>query len=488
MGINAGGLGRLIWSGGWLTLYRFGFASRPVPGCPDGPLKGVPRAAKCNLKPFKNALRKREGFLSFPKGILTLGTPAIPVGYRRLVATGWLCLAAIALVGAGCTSKGSDPPPARKGEGGVPVAVATAVQKDVPIDIQVIGNVEAYAGITIKAQVTGLLTQVHFREGDYVKKGDLLFTIDQRPFEAQLNQVEANLARDEAQRGQAEANLSRDMAQEKFLRAQVSRYAQLAAEGITSKDQLEQMQANSDALSQAVNADRAAVRSAEAAVTAGRAAVANSKLLLGYTTIRSPLDGRTGNLVVKEGSLVTANMTDLITINQVEPIYVTFAVPEANLPAVKQHMAEHKLPVMAMPQDGASTHETGELTFVDNAVDATTGTIKLKGTFGNSDHQLWPGQFVRVVLRLATKPNALVVPNQAVQTGQDGSFVYVVKQDRTVESRPVATGSRVDQDIVVEKGLNPGEIVVTEGHLRLVPGMRVQVRQGDGTNRRTKGT
>jgi multidrug efflux system membrane fusion protein len=418
----------------------------------------------------------------FSPGSFTSGTLAILLYLRRLSLTTYLGLAALGLAGVGCTSKGDPPPTVKKGEGGVPVSVATAVQKDVPLDIQVIGNVEAYSGITIKAQITGQLTKVHFREGDYVKKGDHLFTIDPRPFEAQLSQAEANVARDEAQHGQAEANLRRDMAQEKYLHAQMARYEQLAAQGIISKDQLEQMQANSDAVAQAVNADRAAVRSAQAAANAGRSAVDNMKLQLAYTSIMSPLDGRTGNLVVKEGSLVTANVTDLITINQVEPIYVTFSVPEANLPAIKQYMAERKLPVMVAPQDGASVQEKGDLSFVDNSVDVTTGTIKLKGTFGNNDRKLWPGQFVRVVLRLATKPNALVIPNQAVQTGQDGSYVYVVKQDRTVESRPVVTGSRMEQDIVVEKGLNAGDTVVTEGHLRLVPGMRVQVREG-GTRR-----
>jgi multidrug efflux system membrane fusion protein len=388
---------------------------------------------------------------------------------------------------AGCSSKGSQPTPTKKGDG-VPVSVAAVVQKDVPLDLQVIGNVEAYTTITVKAQVTGLLTKVSFREGDYVRKDDLLFSIDPRPFEADLNQAEANLARAEAQLNQAQANLKRDIAQRDYAQSQADRYARLFQEGIVSRDQTEQMRASAEAVSQSVQADQAAVKSAEAAVVADRAAVANSKVRLSYTTIRSPIDGRTGNLAVKEGNLVTANASELVTINQVQPIYVTFSVPEGHLGAIKQYMAESKLPVLAAPQDGSSGYETGELTFVDNTVDPSTGTIKLKGTFSNPERKLWPGQFVRVTLRMATQANALVVPNQAVQAGQEGAFVYVVKQDRTVEARPVATAGRVDQDIVITRGVAPGETVVTEGHLRLAPGMRIQLRGGDKGPRSKKGT
>ncbi len=356
------------------------------------------------------------------------------------------------------------------------MAVTSVIQKDVPLDLQVIGNVEAYSVITVKAQVTGQLTKVSFQEGDYVKKDDLLFTIDTRAYDAEMNQAEANLARDEAQLNQAQANLNRDMAQEQYLEAQAARFARLFQEGIISKDQAEQQRASANAGAQVVNADRAAIKSAEAAVTAGRAAMANAKVRLSYTTIRSPIDGRTGNLAVKEGNLVTSNSSDLITINQVQPIYVTFSVPETYLPSIKRYMIDRKLPVMSAPQDGSSAPETGELTFVDNTVDPTTGTIKLKGTFANQERKLWPGQFVRVTLRLATQSNALLVPNQAVQAGQDGPFVYVVKQDRTVEARPVTSGSRINEDIVIDRGLQPGETIVTEGHLRLAPGMRIQVR------------
>ena len=379
----------------------------------------------------------------------------------------------------GCTSKGSTTPQqGRRGEGGgpVPVVVTTVTQKDVPIDIQVIGNVEAYSTITVKAQAGGELTNVYFKEGDYVNKGAKLFTIDPRPFQAQLSQAEANLARDTAALSQADANLARDVAQEKFAQSQASRMDELFKAGVMSKEQTDQQRSSADALSQAVNADKAAIESAKAQIGAAKAAIETAKVQLGYTTIVSPIDGRTGNLMVKQGNIVAMNTTDLITIAEVQPIYVTFSVPEANLADVKKYMAEGKLPVTVTPQNDTSKKETGVLSFIDNTVDATTGTIKLKGTFKNDDRALWPGQFVRVTLRLTTQPNAIILPNQAVQTGQEGQFVYVVKPDRSVEFRPVVTGARVDQDLVIEKGVQPGETVVTEGQLRLAPGSHIMLR------------
>jgi len=374
--------------------------------------------------------------------------------------------------GAGSTTHAAQQ---RRGEGAVPVVVTTVTQKDVPIDIQVIGNVEAYSTITVRAQTGGQLTDVYFHEGDYVKKNDRLFTIDTRPLQGQLNQANANLAHDIAALSQAEANLARDSAQERYAQTQATRYEALFKEGVMSKDQTDQIRSNADALAQAVNADKAAIESARAQVASAKSSVENAKVQLSYTSILSPIDGRTGNLTVKQGNIVSANTMDLMTINEVSPIYVTFSVPEADLPDIKRFMAEGKLPVLATPQNDASTRETGFLTFIDNAVDMTTGTIKLKGTFENKDRALWPGQFVRVILRLRTQPNALILPNQAVQTGQEGQFVYVVKSDKTVEFRPVVTGARIDQDLVIEKGVQRGETVVTEGQLRLAPGAHVQL-------------
>jgi len=380
--------------------------------------------------------------------------------------------------------RGSGKGGGRRGGGGdVPVTVATAIHKDVPIEVQVIGNVEAYSTITVKALIGGELDAVHFREGDFVKKGDVLFEIDRRPLEASLNQAVANTARDRAALGQAQANLARDSAQAKYADTQAKRYAELAQSGVISRDQSEQLRANADAAAQAVLADQAAIESARANIGAGQAAVEQVRVQLGYTTIRSPINGRTGNLTVKQGNVVTANNMDLMTINQIEPIYVTFAVPEAQLNAIKNYMGQQKLSVRAKPQDDDSTEEIGTLTFIDNAVDATTGTIKLKGTFSNNDHKLWPGQFVRVTLRLTTQRDAVVVPNEAVQAGQNGQFVYVVKPDRTVDARPVTTGQRVDQDLVIQSGIQAGDVVVTEGQLRLAPNnpnIKVVIRGGRG--------
>jgi membrane fusion protein, multidrug efflux system len=384
--------------------------------------------------------------------------------------------------GKGGGGKGGGKGKGRGGDGGgpVPVVVAKVSQKDVPVEVSVVGNVEAYATITVIPQVGGALTEVHFHEGDYVKKGQRLFTVDPRPFEAALAQSKANFLKDKALIGQAEANLARDVASEKYAREEAGRYTKLFGQGIVSREQGDQYTTNADTLVQSVAADRAAIESAQAQMQADQAAIDTAKVNLSYTEIISPIDGKTGNLMVKQGNVVSANTTNLDTITQVEPIYVTFAVPESTLTDVKKYMALGTLQVAAKTQDGEMLTEKGELTFVDNNVDMTTGTIKLKGTFRNTDHKLWPGQYANVVLRLAMRSHALVVPNQAVQSGQDGTFVYVVKDDRTVSARPVTTGPRVDQEMVIDKGLEQGETVVTEGQLRLAPGSHVQLRDSSG--------
>ena len=386
----------------------------------------------------------------------------------------------------GCSSSGTSAQAAGKGggcgrgeTGPVPVLVTKVAQRDVPIEIQVIGNVEAYATITVKAQVGGQLTRVYFHEGDLVKKGDRLFSIDPRPYEAQISQIEANIERDKAVLKQAEANLQRDTAQQKYAEDQAARYKKLFDQGVMSKEQADQFRSNADAMAQSLSADRAAIDSSRAQINADSAALQSARVMLSYTDIRSPIDGKTGNLMIKEGNLVAANTTDLIAINEIQPIYVTFSVPEANLSDIKRYMGGGQLPVKAVTQEASPVTENGVLTFVDNNVDATTGTIKLKGTFTNPDRKLWPGQFVHVSLRLTTQANALVVPNQAVQTGQDGTYVYVIN-DGKAEFRAVKTGARVDQELVIASGLQPGETVVTEGQLRLAPGSRVQLRDGSG--------
>ncbi|HUQ91541.1 MAG TPA: efflux RND transporter periplasmic adaptor subunit [Bryobacteraceae bacterium] len=396
------------------------------------------------------------------------------------------------LLAVGCTGKGASAPAegaskgGKKGGGDVPVTITKVSTREVPIEIQVIGNVEAYSTITVRAQATGELTKVFFQEGDYVKTGDVLFHIDRRPIEAEMNQVKANLRRQDAQLKQAEANMAKNVAQLQYAEAQSARSVKLFEQGLISKEQADQTSTNANVFKQTVAADRAAIESVRADMAATQAALETSEVRLSYTEIRSPINGRTGNLLLKQGNLVTANNQDMVMINQVQPIYVTFAVPEAQLPAIKSAMAVGKLPVFAKPQDDETVQEGGLLTFVDNNVDMSTGTIKLKGTFPNTALKLWPGQFVRVTLRLSTRANALVVPNQAVQAGQDGPYVYVVKADRSVESRRIATGPRVDQDLVIEDGLALGETVILEGQLRLAPGMKVQVRDPAGAPSRKK--
>lgn len=395
-----------------------------------------------------------------------------------------------------------------KGEQGpraVPVMVGMVIQKAVPVQIRVIGNVQAYSTVTVKLIVGGEISQVHFAEGQDVKKGELLFTIDPRPLEAGLRQAEAIVARDVAQVGQveadlaknmalvkqAEANIERDTAQAENARVEAKRYESLIEKQVVSRQQYDQFRTNAEAFEATVRADRAAKDSAEAAVRsskaalenakaairADQAAVDNAKVQLSYCFIRSPMDGRTGNLLVQRGNVVKANDINLLTINQVNPIYVVFSVPEQNLGEIKRYMAEGSLRVEALPPNDTRTAEHGVLTFIDNAVDKTTGMILLKGTFANKERQLWPGQFVNVVLTLTTQPNAIIVPSQAVQNGQAGQYVFVIKPDLTVELRPVVVNRTLNNESIIEKGLQAGEKVVTDGQLQLVPGAKVEGKE-----------
>ena len=398
----------------------------------------------------------------------------------------------LALVSIACSgSAAADSPPAAGGRGGgrggrggggggvQPVVTAKVTQKDVPIDIAAVGNVEAYTTISLRSQITGQIDQAFFHEGDVVRKGALLFKIDPRPLTSALQQSQANETRDQALLAQAEAQLARDAATAEFQQLTSERQGQLVAKGIVSKDASEQSHAQADATLATVNADKAAIASARAQLAVQQSITENARVQLSYTDIRSPIDGRTGNNTVKVGNLATVNQ-ELVTIAQLEPIYVTFTVPAVHLPTIKQHLGADKLPVVATPQDEDKKSAEGQLTFVDNVVDAATDTIKLKATFTNSDHRLWPGQFARVSLRLTTLSGATVVPSQAVQTGQDGQFVFVVKADSTVAQRPVTVAQRVAEDVVIGKGLAPGETIVTEGQLRLENGTRVQASDPNG--------
>jgi membrane fusion protein, multidrug efflux system len=331
----------------------------------------------------------------------------------------------------------------------VPVLVATAIQKSVPVQLRAVGNVEPYTTVAIKSQVTGVLMQAHFKEGQDVKKGQQLFTVDPRPFEAALRQ--------------AEANMQRDNAQLKNLREQVRRYAELVEKQYVSREQYDLIKTNADA--------------AEAVVEADKAAVENAKVQLSYCYIYSPVNGRVGSLLVNEGNLVRVNdAAPLVVINQVNPIYVTFSVPEQHLGDLKRHMSAGTLRVDASFQSDDGRPEQGKLEFVDNAVDRSTGTIKLKAAFANTDRRLWPGQFINVALTLSTEPNAVVVPSEAVQVGQEGQHVFVVQPDKRVEVRPVTLGTTSGGEAVITKGLAAGEQIVREGQFLLGPGSRIEIK------------
>jgi multidrug efflux system membrane fusion protein len=333
----------------------------------------------------------------------------------------------------------------------VPVMAALVEQKDVPLQVHAIGAVEAYSMVAVKTQITGELTGVFFKEGEDVQKGQLIFTLDKRPLEADVRRAEGALARDEAQARNA--------------LGEQRRYESLVKAGVVSTQEYDRVEANAAAL--------------EAAVRADRGALENAKVQLVYASIYSPINGRTGNLLVHQGNMIKANdVPSLVNINQVEPIYVTFTVPQQYLADVKQYSRNGSLPVQAViPGDSRGTI-AGKLSFIDNTVDSSTGTIKLKGMFANSDRRLWPGQFVDAYLTLKTQSNALVIPSQAIQNGQQGTFVYVIKDDNTVEARVITTSeAQVAGQLIVQKGLSAGERIVTDGQLRLVPGSKVQIKQ-----------
>ena len=359
-------------------------------------------------------------------------------------------LAALLLLTPGCANKDAVQAAKPQQAAGAPVRVATVSSRTMPVELQAIGNVEAISAVTIKAQISGQLMRVHFKEGDFVKKGQLLFTIDRQPFEAALRQAEGTLAKDEAQALNSKLD--------------AERYQGLGKQGIVSKQQVDAAGAAANAMAATVAADKAAVETA--------------KINLEYTSIYSPINGRTGSVGVKEGNLVKANdVPILVTINQIEPIYVSFSIPEQQLAELKQYSNTKSLKVDAVPQ-GGSQHFQGRLTFIDNSVDLTTGTIKLKATFDNAAHVLWPGQFADVNLTLKSQPNAIVVPTAALQTSQNGTYVYVVDQDLTAKQQPVKVGWNVGEDTVIASGLQPGQRVVTDGQLRLTPGAKVDIKSG----------
>jgi multidrug efflux system membrane fusion protein len=368
-------------------------------------------------------------------------------GHSHSFFTGILGLLLLTLLSSGCSDEKSKRPVSAP----IPVTVSTAIQKTVPVQLRAIGNVQAYSTVTVKSKVGGELVGVHFTEGQDVKKGDPLFTIDPRPYESALKL--------------AEANLQRDLAQAKHAREDARRYESLIEKGVVARQQYDKFRTEADAL--------------EATVLADRAAVENVKIQLGYCFIRSPIDGRTGSLIVQQGNIIKAEDISLVVINQIVPIDVAFSVPEQFLSEIKKYMTLGKLGVEALVPMNEERPERGVITFVDNTVDSQTGTIRLKGTFANRERKLWPGQFVNVVLTLTTEPNTIVVPSQAIQTGQEGQYIFVVREDLTVESRPVVVGRSGSNETVVKKGLNADEKVVTDGQVRLYPGAKVEIKTSD---------
>jgi multidrug efflux system membrane fusion protein len=380
----------------------------------------------------------------------------MPIRLSSLFASAALAASIMAVACSGSEAVQSTPASGRGGgqSPAVPVATALVAAKPIPLELNVIGSAEPYSTVAVRAQITGALTSATFKEGDDVRKGQVLFTLDRRPLEAALEQARANLQRDTAQAANAHA--------------QAQRYQDLAARGIATKEQ--------------VDTTTTAAAALEATLGADRAAVDNATVQLQYATIAAPISGRTGALMVNEGNLVRANdATPLVVINQVSPLYVSFGIPEARLPELKRYMAQGSVKVEALAPNDTSAPSVGRITFVDNTVDATTGTIRIKGTFPNETRHLWPGQFVNVSVTLMTDPRAIVVPTAAVQTGQQGQYVFVVKPDQTVELRTITVARAVDNETVIKQGLQAGETVVTDGQLRLIPGSRISVKSGPGS-------
>ena len=370
---------------------------------------------------------------------------------RRVLIAGVLL---VAVAAAGLAAYFSDDSRARearnapKGPPAVTVTVARVAQENVPVRLRAIGNVEAYLTVAVKARVDGQIVAVNFAEGQPVKKGEVLFRIDPRPYEAALRQAEANALRDRAARGQA--------------RSQERRYQDLLAKNFVSKEAYAQIRTNAE--------------TAEATAKASQAALENARLNLEYCTIRSPLDGYVGRVLLQAGNLVKANDTNpLVVINQVRPIYVNFAIPEQYLPEIRKRNSEAALRAEVIPADPAAPHAEGRLAFIDNAVDPSTGTIRLRAQFDNEDARLWPGQFVNLSLQLFEQSDAIVIPAQAVQNGPDGQYVYVVGDDMLAQMRPIKVQRTDASRAVVAQGLSRGERVVTRGQLRLAPKTRVQI-------------
>jgi multidrug efflux system membrane fusion protein len=348
----------------------------------------------------------------------------------------------------GCAKQQAAPQP----RAAIPVVVGTVKIKAMPVEVMAVGHVEAYSTVSIEAQVSGQLLDVHFKEGDFVHKGQLLLTLDPRPYEAALAQAKAALARDKAT---AVNN-----------RLQAERYSKLLAEGIVPPSQVESFTSAADASDAVLNADEAAIKTAQ--------------LNLEYCTIYSPIDGRTGALMLKPGNLVKVADVPIVVINQVNPIFVNFGIPQQFWPDIKKFMAQGTLRVKATVPKDTGAAEEGTVAFVDNAVDSATGNIHLRAAFTNSQNRLWPGLYVNIVLTLSEQSGATVVPAQSIMLGDKGSFVYVVTPDKKVEPHTVVPVRTIEGETVIEKGLQPGLTIVTDGQARLEPNAKVEIKSSIG--------
>jgi len=423
-----------------------------------------------SMRDFSKQLQELPGFRSVLTRFGRRG--AIAAGLLAIVIVGSVFLLSLFAKRQQAANQPAQPPT-------VPVTVGKVSIENIPLQINAIGRTEPYSTVSVTSQVEGQLLKVFFTEGQFVKKGDLLFTLDARPLQANLSGAVANQAKAVNDQRQAEASLAKDQAQANTAAIQANRYEYLYKQGVVSKDQYDQVRTNAEALAAVAKADQAAVASARDSVAAARAAVQASQVQVGYTEIRAPIDGRTGSLMIHQGNIIKANDTNpLVVINQVNPIYVTFSAPETQLPDIKRYMALDPVMVSASIPNDTGPPEQGTLTFIDNTVDVATGTVKVKGTFPNNQQRLWPGQFVNVVVTLTTQPDALVVSSAAVQVGQQGQYVFVVKDDQTVEMRPVQVQRTAGEKSIIASGLSAGETVVTDGQLRLRPGSRVRIGEG----------
>lgn len=369
-----------------------------------------------------------------------------------------ICLAVFVFISiSACSSQTTDeskktPQGQKKVIRTVPVTAAQAVLKSIPLEIRTVGNIESFSTVQIKSRVTGELQKVHFKEGQDVVSGDLLFTIDPRPFEAALGEARAKLERDRALFRKAEEDNRR--------------YENLFQGGFISKEQYDQVRTNLSSL--------------QATLAADEAVVENARLQLGYTSIYSPISGRTGLILIDRGNMIKANDDNksMVVIEQINPIYASFSAPESYFSQIMEKMKTNTLSASALPDGSKAGPETGKLTFVDNSIDSKTGTIRLKAVFENKTRRLWPGQFVNVALVLGNLQDVVTVPSQAIQTGANGIFVYVISAENTVELRMIKSGISHDGETVIEKGVSSGEKVVTDGHVRLIPGAAVEIIDG----------